>query len=72
MFTLTGDYIEMAKFTACQHRKCVSLPIVDDGIVERVESFYIALERTSDLDETIILNETAVHGVVNIIDDDGE
>ena len=48
------------------------MPIMDDNIVERVESFNITLERTPDLSEMIILNATAVHGVVNIVDDDGE
>ena len=72
MFTFTGDYVEMANFTACEHRKCVSLSIVDDSIVERVESFYITLERTPDLNERINFDLAAVQGVVNIIDDDGE
>ena len=72
MFTFTGDYVEMVVFTACEHRKCVSVPIVDDSIVERLEPFYITLEKTPDLSEKINFDPAAVHGVVNIVEDDGE
>jgi hypothetical protein len=46
----------------------VALPVVDDDIPEKVESFYLTLERTSDLDKRISLNPS--YGEVTIYDDD--
>ena len=57
-------------FDACITRICVALPVVDDDIPEKVESFYLTLERTSDLDNRIILNPN--YGEVTIYDDDGK
>ena len=53
-------------FDACTTRVCVALPVVDDDISEKVESFYLTLERTSDLD-----NRNPSYGEVTIYDDDG-
>jgi hypothetical protein len=55
-------------FDACTPRVCEALTVVDDDISERVESFYLTLERTSDLDNRIILNRR--EGEVTINDDD--
>ena len=47
------DYIAVdtiLMFDACQMRNCVDVTIVDDLILENVESFDLYLERTSDLD----------------------
>ena len=57
-------------FYACTTRVCGALSIVDDDISERMESFYLTLERTSNLNSRVILN--AKIGVVMIIDDDGK
>ena len=57
-------------FDACMARVCEDLSIVDDNISERTESFYLTLERTSDLDSRIMLNP--MDGEVTIIDDDGK
>ena len=70
-----ADYVTTSKilnFTAGEHSKCVSLSIMDDNIAERVESFYVTLERTSDLDDRITLDPAAVHGLIQIVDDDGK
>ena len=57
-------------FDACTTRVCEALTVMDDDISERVESFYLTLERTSDLDNRIILNRR--EGEVTINDDDGK
>ena len=57
-------------FDACTTRVCETLSIVDDNISERIELFYLTLERTSDLDSRIILNPR--DGAVTIVDDDGK
>ena len=56
-------------FEACMTRVCEALSLVDDDITERVESFYLTLERTSDLDSRIVLNPR--NGEVMIHDDYG-
>ena len=56
-------------FAACCSMSCVNVPIVDDVIMENVESFDVTLERTSDLDSRITLDP--VNGVVEITDNDG-
>ena len=56
-------------FDACQMRSCVNVTIRNDVILENLESFNVALERTSDLDSRITLN--LVNEVVVIIDNDG-
>ena len=64
------DYSSMVLFIeACTTKTCVTLPIVNDDISERVESFYLTLETTSELDSRIILNPR--NGEVTIHDDDG-
>ena len=57
-------------FEACTTKVCETLSIVDDDTSESTESFYLTLERTSDLDSRIILNPK--NGEVTIIDDDGK
>ena len=54
-------------FEACDRRQCVNVTIVDDDVLERVESFDVALGRTPGLHGRIILNPVA--GVIEIIDD---
>ena len=56
-------------FEACQRRSCVTVTIVDDEVLENVESFNVTLERTPSLDMRITLDP--VDGVVEITDDDG-
>ena len=69
----TADYNKVSVvliFEACMTRVCEALSIVDDDISERMESFYLTLERTSDLDSRIILNPR--DGEVTIFNDDGK
>ena len=56
-------------FASCQTRSCINVIIVDDSILELVESFDVTLERTAELDERISL--LPVDEVVEIIDNDG-
>ena len=56
-------------FAACQRRACVIVTIIDDEILENIESFNFTLERTSELDIRITLDP--VDGVVEINDNDG-
>lgn len=47
----------------------MNVSVVDDDVVEMAEFFTITLERTSDLDSRIMLNQR--YGVIEIIDNDG-
>ena len=55
-------------FAACEKRRCVNVVIVEDIIVESIETFGITLERTPDLDSNITL--TPVAEQIEIIDND--
>ena len=55
-------------FAACETRRCVDVSIVDDVIVEPIETFAVTLERTPDLDSMITLNP--VEEEINVIDND--
>ena len=63
------DYRELStilKFPTCGTRQCVNVSIVDDDVLENVESFYVTLERTPGLDVRIALDP--VDGIISIID----
>ena len=64
-----GAVDTLLTFAACVKRSCVNVSIVDDTILENVESFDVNLKRTPDLDRSITL--APVDGVVEIIDNDG-
>ena len=55
-------------FAACETRRCVSVAIVEDILVESIETFGVTLERTPDLDRNITLSP--VTEVIEIIDND--
>ena len=55
-------------FAACEKRRCVNVAIVEDIIVESIETFGITLERTPDLDNRITLSPVAEQ--IEIIDND--
>ena len=57
-------------FDACATKVCAALSIVDDEISERIESFYITLERFFNPDSRIVLNPK--NGEITIDDDDGK
>ena len=57
------------RFGACDHQKCVDINIVDDQAEEKTEAFELTLERTSGLDDRIIL--TPVNAFIEIRDNDG-
>ena len=49
-------------------RSCVSLSIINDMVVENVESFGVSLKITDDLDSRIIFNPA--NGMIDITDND--
>ena len=60
-------------FGSCDTRQCISISIVNDGILENTESFSVTLRRTSDLDSRITLDPavgeidiTANNGLLDI------
>ena len=63
------SFVVVLRFAACDKRICVTVPIVDDEIVENTESFKVTLERPTDLDGSITLGP--VDGVVEMTDNDG-
>ena len=58
------------EFDTCDTRQCTEIPILDDRIVERTESFFVTLERIPGLGSRITLDP--VNGEIKIIDDDRE
>ena len=56
-------------FGANIEERCVPISIRDDGIVEQIESFYVTLEKSPDLD-SVLLSPT--QHMITIINDDGE
>ena len=68
-----SDYVAQSttvSFGSCDKRKCVTVSIVDDVILENPESFHITVERPSDVDTRITVDPAA--GAVTITDDDGK
>ena len=61
---------DLLNFPACGTKQCVDVVIVDDDVLENVESFHVTLGRTPGLDTRIRLS--LVDGIINIIDDGGE
>ena len=53
-----GNLSTIVMFGICQTRQCVEITIVDDGVLENVESFFVNLESTPGLDSRITLNPT--------------
>ena len=58
----------MVEFNECERRSCISIPIVDDEVLENTEFFHLNLERNG-LHERIQLDR--VDGIVEITDNDG-
>ena len=57
-------------FDANNLEHCVDIIIVNDLIVEEIESFIVTLEKTSDLDDRVFLDPRM--GMIAIRNDDGE
>ena len=64
-----GDMDTLLSFAECQMRSCVNVSIVEDTVLENVESFVVTLERVPELDSRITLDP--VEGFVEITDNDG-
>ena len=56
------------QFPKCNMKKCHRIPIVDDGVLENIETIYVTLEGTADMDRDKILLEP-VNGIIYILDD---
>ena len=63
-------FVVVLPFAPCDKRICVDVPIVDDEIVENVDTFEVTLERPPGLDSSITL--VPVDGIVEISDNDGK
>ena len=57
-------------FRANTPELCVPISITNDDVVEQVESFYVTLERTPGLDDSVLLGPT--QKMIPIVNDDGE
>ena len=64
-----GAVDTLLSFAACQIRSCVNVSIINDVVLENVESFDVILDRAPELDSRITLEP--VNGVVEITDNDG-
>ena len=56
------------QFHKCNMTKCHRIPIVDDGVLENIETIYVTLEGTADRDKDKMLLEP-VNGTIYILDD---
>ena len=54
-----GSLSTILTFDACVTRRCVNVTIVDDELLESLESFSVTLQRTSTLDSRITLAPTS-------------
>ena len=63
-----GALSTILMFGECDTRLCVNISIVDDLVLETMETVYIKLNRTADLDIRIQLDP--VDAEIQIIDDD--
>ena len=64
-----GTVSTILRFAACQKRQCVDITIQNDEMSEQLESFFVSLERTNDLDSRITLDP--VDGEIVITDAGG-
>ena len=68
-----GDYVDrnlVLSFAACTRTVCVTVPIVNDIVLEGVETLNVAIRRPgSGLDPRITLDPT--DGIIEVINDDG-
>ena len=68
------DYLgispDVVMFDSCETSSCSSVAIVNDDILEGLESFSAVLQGTQGLDTRITLDP--VNAEIEIIDDDGE
>ena len=69
------DYVQNTpvtlQFENCSMKKCHYISIVNDGIQEGKEMFYVTLEGTADLDRDKILLD-ATNGTIEIKDNSKE
>ena len=61
-----GELSTILSFPTCGTRQCANVSIVDDDVLENVESFHVTLERTPGLDVRITLDP--MDGVIEIRD----
>ena len=56
-------------FDSCETRQCTNITIMNDALEESIESFFVTLERTQDLDPRITLDPAV--GEIFVTTDDG-
>ena len=54
----------LLRFASCETRQCTEITIMNDTILEDIESFFVSLVRISGLDTRITLNP--VNGEIEI------
>ena len=64
----TGSDSTTVPFSSCSMRECITIPIINDDILEYRERFTVSLERPADVDERIELVNTLK--IVDIFDED--
>ena len=64
-----GSVSMIVWFATCHRRECVNITIENDGVAEPLESFFVTLKRTPDIDGRITLDP--VDGEIMIIDATG-
>ena len=55
-------------FDSCDTRQCTKITIMNDSLVESIESFFVTLERTSELDPRITLDQAVGEIVITATD----
>ena len=65
----TGSGSTIVRFPSCSMRECITIPIIDNDILEYRERFTVSLERPADVDERIELVYPTLK-IVDIVDED--
>ena len=60
-----GALSTIVTFGECDTRQCVDITIVNDGVLENVESFFVNLESTPGLDSRITLNPVRAEAIID-------
>ena len=66
------DYSAMSTilmFNVCESQQCTDIIIINDTVLESIETFFVNLQRTPDLDPRITLDP--VIGEIEITNNDG-
>ena len=64
-----GTVTRLFMLDSCKTRQCIEITVRNDAVLENMESFFVNLLQTADLDSRINLYPAVT--VIEIIDDDG-